>query len=106
MPAMRTLFIAIVLSAACGGSSNGGGDAGATSCPSTDMTGGSVLVLQSGQPKSCPCYFPANATSCAPAMIGVTCEYTYPAGTHPSGCGATCVANDMDAASWIAPGCI
>jgi hypothetical protein len=61
-----------------------------------------TLTLAPGQPASCPTTFPANGTSCTTAA---TCEYNYPPGTHPSGCGATCETDDAGTLAWNVPLC-
>jgi hypothetical protein len=106
---MRLSFAFVLALAACNTDGvpvpgdGGVGDQSVPVCP--QGSGGSVpvLTLEAGAPAACPCGFPQDRTACTAAT---TCSYVYPKGTHPSGCGAYCIATDGGALTWNVPGCI
>lgn len=85
---IRPWLCCLALLAGCGG---GGSSASGT------------LSLAPKQPASCPSVFPTDGTSCD---VAATCNYDYPPGYHPSGCGATCLPADGSGLVWLVPICI
>jgi hypothetical protein len=104
----RTLVLISLLLLACNSSalpSNGDGST-PPKCEVNDAGGTApVLTLDRGQPDGCPCTWPYEkaGTPCDAPMI---CSYSYPPGTHPSGCGAACNTGDGGSLRWDVAPCI